>query len=173
MYQKLSFHSVVQITNHHILKVMLTFLSQEALPKTTRARLVLAQNQTQGLSSETENIYTAGPKSPYFLKSLSEPEALGVFLPVLKNPVFLQSTSYPHIGNKIHWKKWVVFLLKSKKITQQSLMRITRTSPIFTRSIDRRARRIIFAYIDMETSSFCCMYVMANKCISKPLMKTN
>lgn len=84
---------------------MLTFLSQEALPKTTRARLVLAQNQTQGLSSETENIYTAGPKSPYFLKSLSEPEALGVFLPILKDPVFLQSTSYPHIGNKIHWKK--------------------------------------------------------------------
>jgi len=173
MYQKLSFHSVVQITNHHILKVMLTFLSQEALPKTTRARLVLAQNQTQGLSSETENIYTAGPKSPDFLKSLSEPEALGIFLPILKGPVFLQSTSYPHIGNKIHQKKWVVFLLQSKKKIQKNLLGIMRTSLIFTRSINTWARHILFAYIDMETSSFCCMYVMVNKGISKPLMKTN
>lgn len=115
MYQKLSFHSVVQITNHHILKVMLTFLSQEALPKTTRARLVLAQNQTQGLSSETENIYTAGPKSPYFLKSLSEPEALGTFLPILKGPVFLQSTSYPHIGNKYTRKSGWSFYYSPKK----------------------------------------------------------
>lgn len=39
-----------RITSHHILKVMLTFLSQEAKPKTTQAQLVLARVQIQGLS---------------------------------------------------------------------------------------------------------------------------
>lgn len=39
-----------KITRHHILKVMLTFLSREAKPKTTQAQLVLALVQIQGLS---------------------------------------------------------------------------------------------------------------------------
>lgn len=133
----------------------------------------MAPNQTRGPSSETENIYTAGPKSPDFLKSLSEPEVLGIFLPVLKGPVFSQSPSSPHRENKILEEKWVVFPLQSEKIIQKSLMRKMRTSSVFTQPIHRCARHISFAYIDMETSSFCCTYVMANKCISKPLMKTN
>lgn len=152
MYQKLSFQSVVQITNHHILKVMLTFLSQEALPKTTRARLFLARTQNQGLSSETENIYTAGPKSPCFLTSVSEPEALGGLLAILKDPVFLQRTSRPRLGNRIHEDEWVVFPLKSKKkYIQKSLLGIMRTNLIFTP-----------AYQYMCQTYYICIYRYGN-----------
>lgn len=71
MYQRPSFHSVVQITNRHIFKVMLTFFSPWGLPKTTKARLVLAADQNRGPGRETENIYTAGPpKSSLFSKAL-------------------------------------------------------------------------------------------------------
>lgn len=87
--------------------------------------------------------------------------------------MFSQSPSSPHRENKILEEKWVVFPLQSEKIIQKSLMRKMRTSLVFTQPIHRCARHISFAYIDMETSSFCCTYVMANKCISKPLMKTN
>lgn len=74
---QLSFHPVVQITNRHILKVMLTFLSRDLLPKTTQAQLVLAPAQNQGLSSETKNIYTAGRRSGSFAPAALRPGLAG------------------------------------------------------------------------------------------------
>lgn len=68
MYQRLSFHSVVQITNRHIFKVMLTFLRPQQLPRTTEAGLVLEPDQKEGPNSShtaTENIYTAGTLEPW------------------------------------------------------------------------------------------------------------